>query len=547
MTKKLLAVLLAVLMITVLYMPAYAEEPSEAPTPVFTAEITLAGQGWMVMGRLSELPLGASSVVPYGSVDGTDFVPINDWEGTPRDWAIEGGPNAYRKGTVVTSSEQPLSDYLSGNLNQFWVKLNISSPTYNGFSNTVMFERNTTPVPPPEDTSLRERYAGTLRIDRPPSAKYHVTVREGTTPAELNELLPDTLPVEVQLFYRFTDYLGNAMTSYPVVWQLPSLLTAGTYVEQATTTPPADCIIHTANGTYHVQPGSIAAPLNLIVTVVPPQAKAIPLLNSIDYSGIDISLDPKPTGATAIFGEYSLDGGKTWLAAGGDAPKNATEDNHVERMPKNKSFTAFDYFSIKESPLKEYKEGAITGFLVRLRIIDGVFDGYSEVTPWPAKYQYTPPPLTSDGDDGSGGNRGDVGSDDKGNNGLRPNLPTPSSTHTPTAAATPLPTPTPTPIPVSQATAQTMGSADTLENSTPPSLDVNNNPTDGSALNEGVRPSPAEGTAQRIPSAGTAAVGVAAAVVVGGTTVAVVGSGGCATLGAKAAALLRKLVALFTR
>lgn len=178
----------------------------------------------------------------------------------------------------------------------------------------------------------------------------------------------------------------------------------------------------------------IEPPLDLIINRIPANEKAAPQLgwgynNELSDDVFAFSLPHKPSGAKSIVAEYSLDGGTSWLtverAGGNDL---VTLGYPPDMVPKQADYGAPLFFDSDKTPMKEYLEDNSRGFLVRLNIGGGVYDGISEAVPWPGDYKFDPPltinPAPGDGGDG---NRGDVGSDDDGDSagsgGQRPDLP----------------------------------------------------------------------------------------------------------------------------
>lgn len=140
-------------------------------------------------------------------------------------------------------------------------------------------------------------------------------------------------------------------------------------------------------------------------------------------AAIGVRLPYKPTKASKIEAEVSTDGGTTWRFAS----EIDLEQYPVDANPEACSFQAMLF---SEEQAADYSREGNGGFRVRLKIYGGplgnaVTEGIETYTitqtaNWPSGFVSTPPKEPT-GDYGSGGNKGDVGTDNSGSTeGVRP-------------------------------------------------------------------------------------------------------------------------------
>lgn len=429
-----------------------ANKPSAADL-CFSLSEERAGQGQVLMGVLSGIDdlrdLQAQSALPYYSLDGvTYFHPCaeNPEMAESRDWVKLGGGTLSR--TCFAPEDEPYKSFLDGTIDRFYVRLHIMGGPYEGDTAAALLERaDGMPQPLPEGFTVYPlRYPGSMRVSFRGPNQYCVTVRQGASEAELRALLPETLELESQI---------DASTGYPfpvdavrcaVTWDLTEIRTDApgetTAANAAVCTPPPFATATINQSSYTYTPKRVETALNLVVTVVEQTASQFQLER--EGQGLCFSMT-KPSGAEAYQGEYSLDGGETWLAG----ERLALDDETVNQAPKQKTFSAPTGFTEDQSPMKELADGVLEGFYVRIRIFDGALDGYTQPAVWPGTYQYVPTPDVDD--NGGGGNKGNAGSknsgeDSAGSGGQRPGL----SEETSPAEESPIPAPVPTPDPVVQ-------------------------------------------------------------------------------------------------
>ena len=139
---------------------------------------------------------------------------------------------------------------------------------------------------------------------------------------------------------------------------------------------------------------------------------------------VAVEIDYKPTNASKIEVEVSTDGGTNWQ----HESDVDFEKYPIDAIPKLQGYSASILNHEQTVRLSEEGNG---GFLVRLKIYGGplgnaVNDGnhsytVTEAANWPLNYEYVPPEDSSDDNQGSGGNKGNVGTDNSGSSeGIRP-------------------------------------------------------------------------------------------------------------------------------
>ena len=313
----------------------------------------------------------------------------------------------------------------------FYFKLEITyGDGSTAFTQTKTFER-AGPAPLPKEYQLASWYGPGVLDQALGRGQYHFTVPSTATAAELAALLPDRVPVELQIYRQGDPTRHTALVEYAVSWPEQPLFDGSTDADviAASITPPKTCTVTLGTKVYEVAPPAIL-PENgaeLRATFHPATAaEATQVLLSVDNNaekkGIRATFPQKPTGATAIIPEYSLDGRTGWVPLADVLPSAPLESV----PPRFESYT-LGILDGATPPLADYASGAIAGFYVRLRVEGGVLAGTTQAVAWPASYDYVPPRDDSQ-DEGSGGNNGNIGSgntegNSSSNGGQRPDLP----------------------------------------------------------------------------------------------------------------------------
>ena len=407
--------------------------PGEAP--MFSAHVELFhGQGYIVKGTFSDFLPDTILVQPMYSLDGEVWQNCDttwdlQWLGTDTADALK----ALQNQRCLKAPDEPLADYLAGQLDRFYLKLQItleSGLTYE--TQTAVIDRGD-PQPIPEDLHPVASFVSDMLIRqwRPYSryGQYQITVSANASPEDISALLPDTLPIEVQ-FYKGINMVTNTVVDCPVSWKPLTLsrLTPGESVTVADAAEeiivPAGTLLNTPNGIFQ-----LSEPLNveddeirLVLNVVAENAEPTGVLFGY-FEGLELSFHLKPTGAAAIRAYTLSEGESKWVEI--PEPLLPEEVNAP-------SSTASSIYTIllksTSEPYQSYLAARNAGeepvhFLVGLKIEGGVYDGRQLILSWPDTYKL---PAKLPDLNGSGGNECNAGSDNKNDStseGQRPGLP----------------------------------------------------------------------------------------------------------------------------
>lgn len=230
--------------------------PIPPTAPAFTAELVHRWEGWGLYGTLSEMTEDITAIVPCYSMDGEDYIPeeYNAWQLDSYD------PDLLRQ-QCFGQIESPLKEFLAEEIDRFYVKLQI---TYEGGSivltEAVPFDR-AGPAPLPAEYQVQAWYAVPIRniSCEPPSIRgqYHFTVPNTATPEELKALLPQTVPVELQIYRDGDPTRYEAVVDYAVQWQEVPPPSTNAEVLAASVTPPEACAVTIGSVVYRVKPPEI--------------------------------------------------------------------------------------------------------------------------------------------------------------------------------------------------------------------------------------------------------------------------------------------------
>lgn len=449
--------------------------------PAFETELFSGTEGTVLLGKFTAFTPEIKSMQVFYSLDGTDYHPVlwrEDLPDMPQFWdlsilAQHEGVNSLFRQTCFQPHMEPLASYLDKDkdVNQFFVRLSITTWAGETYDSQVSHVRRDV-VETPLFSKAEVSWPGTVlgRDDFPFFGKVCVTAREGMTAGELEALLPETLPITIELKKDSSPTpVDRGVLSYPVEWTLPKplALTAGekpVVFRNAATPPviPPGQTVQLEKGTYTLPEGGffetsyMSDEVRLSVTVLPegvgPDIRLYGETEPCDFDSIDLmmALWEKPSGATAIRYFYCREGMEEWVEAAGElltqAPVNATPNTHPSER--------YTLFIPEQSPYREFLAGESDGFVVGIEVEGGVFDGALATAQWPVEYEM--PPHIPDFN-GSGGNENNVGGGDGGpdgdsstSGGQRPDLPDnrkPRPTPSPIPTVEPPPTPSPTAAP----------------------------------------------------------------------------------------------------
>ncbi len=413
-----------------------AKNPDAAgELPDFHAHIEYSHQGYVVKGTFSDFPADIRDIKPLYSLDG------KTWKICGNNWDLHwlGDKEALEKlqnQICLYSNNEPLKSYLEGKIDRFFLKLRLTMK--NGIDSetkAATIERGA-PQPLPEDLNAVAKFASSLSVCQQKPflcyGKYQITVRADSTPEEIAALLPDTLPVEIQL-QKGIDHVTEGIINCPVRWKplTPPRLTAG---ESVTITDaaeeivvPADTMLHTPLGIYQLKESlriyqyGLTDEIRLVLNVVAEDEKPTGVLTA-ENTGLELAFDLKASGATAIHAYTWSEGDSKWTEIHGCPLLEAV---NAQPSTKNSGYTPI--LRNDQEPYRSYlaAEAAShtpTPFLIALKIEGGVYDGKELILSWPDTYEL---PLQLPALRGSGGNECNAGSDNTGSStigGQRPSL-----------------------------------------------------------------------------------------------------------------------------
>lgn len=414
-----------------------APPPNEAP--MFSARIQLLSGGYVVKGTFTEFRDDISRIRLLYSLDGETYQECGkEWNlwflGTedPDELA------ALQTQICLYASSEPLKSYLSGTIDRFYLKLDITLQDGCTYEFTAAAIDRGTPQPVPEDITLSAQFSFSVSvIDRNPTycyGRYQLTVNPSASPEDIAALLPDTLPVTVNL-RRGRAPVADCTVECPVIWKPLSLprMAAGESVVIPDAAEdiiiPEGTLLRTPIGTFLLEkPLALMQDIvtsdevRLVLNVTPADGNPTGVL-SPENDGLEVAFDLKPTGATAIHAYTFSEQNPKWVKLP-DLALAETVNAHPSAA--NSGYTLV--IRNDQEPYRSYLAAETTGdtpvpFLIGLKIEGGVYHGQQLVLPWPDTYTL-PPHLPDVG--GNGGNENNAGSDNKEDStedGQRPNLP----------------------------------------------------------------------------------------------------------------------------
>ena len=403
--------------------------------PAFSAHVEyFHGQGYVVKGTFTEFLPNTDLVRPLYSPDG------ENWQTCQTAWNLQwlGSEDAddlkqLQNQICLHSTHEPLAGYLTGQLDRFYLKLQITLKNGLTYETQAAVIDRGDPQPIPEELSPVAGFVPAMLIRqwRPFQryGQYQITVSADAAPEDISALLPDTLPIEIQL-YAGIDFVTNAVVDCPVTWKPLSLsrLTTGESVTVADAAEeiivPAGTLLNTPNGLFQLnEPLDVEHDeLRLILNVAEENAEPTGVL-ACEINGLQMAFHLKPTGATAIRAYTLSEGGTDWV----ELPKPLLpEEVNAPSSTANSTYTLV--LKNTSEPYQSYLAAWNAGdeptpFLVGLKIEGGVYDGQQLILSWPDTYDL---PARLPDLDGSGGNECNAGSGNKNDStpeGQRPGLP----------------------------------------------------------------------------------------------------------------------------
>lgn len=412
-----------------------AEAVEEIGDLAFSANVEYSFEGYHVMGTFTEFPTDIIHIQLLCSQDNKTYHEC----GIERNLKDIISESIVEKKRLIClySNMEPLKSYLEGSLDRFYLKLRLTKE--NGViceTQTALIDRGAL-QPLPEELTLGAAFPSNMLVHEMNPfryyGKYQITVKETAASQDISAVLPDTLPIEVQLLKKGTPF-AEAIVDCPVTWKSLSLpsLTAGESVtiEDAAEEIiiPGGTLLRTPMGVFQInEPFGIAQDIltdeiRLILNVISKDEKPTGVLIA-NNDGLEMAFYQKPTGATSIRA-YTISANETkWT----ELPEPAL----LEAIDSQPSTASSGYALVLRNDQEPYHsylaaeaaESTHTPFFVGLKIQGGVYDGQQLILTWPDNYELPPglPKL-----DGAGGNESNAGAGNKGDStaeGQRPNLP----------------------------------------------------------------------------------------------------------------------------
>lgn len=410
--------------------------PDEAP--MFSANIQYSWEGYVVKGTFTEFSNDITNIHTLYSTDGETY------QECAEEWKLDElgtkDPNDLCKlqtQICLYDNFEPLRSYLAGKLNRFYLKLRITMKNGSTYeSKTAVIERGEVQALP-EGTKFNASFASSVGVlEKNPFnyyGRYQLTVNQAATSEEISDFLPDTLPIQVDIYQGY-NIVAECIVDCPITWKPLSLpqLTAG----ESVTIPdaaeeivvPEGTLLNTPVGIFHLDEAlpliryMPSAEVRLILNVIPENENPVGVLSQ-ENDGLEVAFNYKPTGATAIHTYTFSEQESKWLEL-----SNIPLLDAVNAQPSNANSGYTLVIRNDQEPYQSYLAAETAGntptpFIVGLTIEGGVYDGRQLALSWPDTYEL-PPKLPNVG--GAGGNESNAGSDNKNDStdeGQRPNLP----------------------------------------------------------------------------------------------------------------------------
>lgn len=412
--------------------------PASSEAPPFTAHIEWTHNGYVAKGTFTEFPSDIILVQPLYSLDG------ETWEVCEVVWDLHwlevedaGALERLQNQVCLYQSHEPLSSYLAGSLDRFYLKLRLvkeNGSTYE--TQAAIIDRgDVQEVPAEMNLSAAFSPALLVRETRPFRyyGRYQLTVSEDAAPEDISACLPDTLPVRISL-QSGIDFVADGIVDCPVTWKplsLPQLIAGEsiTVLDAAEEIViPGGTLLRTPLGIFRlnepigIDQYGLSDEVRLVLNVVGKDESPTGAL-SAENDGLEMAFHLKPTGATAIRAYVLSQGQAEWTELAASSLLDA-----VNAQPSTAGSGYAFVLSSSEEPYRSYlaAESAAadaTPFLIGLKIEGGVYDGRQLILAWPDTYE-CPAQLPSLG--GAGGNEGNAGASNSGDStaeGQRPGLP----------------------------------------------------------------------------------------------------------------------------
>lgn len=415
--------------------------PIPDQAPAFHARIAYR-MGYTVIGTFTDFTPDITQIETLTSLDG------ENWQIGRVTWNLfhlgsddENKLKALQNQSCLFSSYEPLKSYLSGKIDHFYLKLRITKE--NGLSyetQPAVIERGGL-QPIPEGTNCHAVFSPSIAVREPDPdslyhyrryGRYHLTVSEAATAKEILSLLPDTLPVEIQLEHG-ADFVAIGTVDCPVTWKPLSLprLVAGESITIADAAEeifvPGDTQVSTPLGIFSLdEPLNLDSPpstdeVRLVLNVCPVSGGPAGVLKA-GLNGLEMAFNHYPSGACSIQAYILTEGEMKWTELSGlslldELFQPATENSGYALLLRN-----------DQEPYRSYLSDTAAGktptpFFIGLEIKGGIYDNRQLILAWPDIYDELPDLPKFGGAQGNEGNAGAGNKNDSTEGGQRPNLP----------------------------------------------------------------------------------------------------------------------------
>lgn len=414
-----------------------------ATPPGFSAEIESTFEGYVLKETFTEFHPDTVQVYPLYSWDGEVYEPIGE-DGETMNWDLDmlGTEDPWEQEFMQTqicayASDEPMESFLQQKQDRFYVKLEITLESGERYETQAdVIEQGMSQLPP-ENTTFDAAFSASMRaVEKEQTSaytygKYQITVKENVTSEEMYALLPETVPVEIQIAESETNkVITSGIVDCEVAWkEIPALtLNAGMsfIIRDAAheLVIPSGTEVSTPLGIYILPENfgfenlyardEIRIVVNVIEKEETPDISLIENRNTDLTNGsgpLSLAFRLKPSGADSIKAYSYVEGETEWTEICELLDLRAVDANQSEKL-----YGYVDILQPDESPYQEYLKGDNTGFMIGIMIEGGTFDGERVLLPWPGAY--TPPPQIPELG-GAGGNENNAGSGEtgSGNNG----------------------------------------------------------------------------------------------------------------------------------
>lgn len=414
----------------------------DAP-PAFQAHIEY-GMGYTVIGTFTDFTPDIVRIDTLYSLDGESWRAVTGGDWNLHNLGSDDRDELYtlQNQPCIYNAYEPMKSYTTGDIDHFYLKLRIAKR--NGIfyeSQSVTIERGGK-RPVPEGTTRYACFSSDMIVREPVTdsqyrfrmyGRYQLTVSADATSEDVSALLPDTLPVEIQLIHG-RDFKVNGVVDCPVTWKpltLPQLLAgeAITILDAAEEIiVPAGTQLSTPLGIFELdEPLRVDAPpltdeVRLVLNVSPEDRTLDGVLKQAP-DGLTVALQQKPTGAASIEAYVLTEGESKWTEIPG---RSLLKQMNAQHATENSGFALVLYND--EEPFCSYLEAKKAGtdptpFFVGLKIEGGIYDGRQLILAWPDIYEELPDLPRVGRSEGNEGNAGADNKDDSTESGQRPNLP----------------------------------------------------------------------------------------------------------------------------